>query len=276
MPDARFLVALYRNPRFSPAQHRSNDVLILDATVDALEARGWRIERADERAVEDGRVPPSGVYANMCQGPKASVALRDAVNGALVVNGPNAVLGCHRHRLAQTMRCTGLAFPETLVRDVDDQGPLPGALAAADRVWLKRGDVHAEGPEDVVATTPDRVVAAQREFARRGIRAVAVQAHVAGPVIKFYAVGSTFFHWYLAEPGRNGHPPVDEPALRALAAAAAQAVGLGVYGGDAVMTPDGPVLIDLNDWPSFAPVRAAAAEAIASYIDTHPRNGRHS
>jgi hypothetical protein len=34
------------------------------------------------------------------------------------------------------------------------------------------------------------------------------------------------------------------------------------------------VLIDLNDWPSFAPVRVAAAEAIAAYIDEKAATGR--
>jgi hypothetical protein len=34
------------------------------------------------------------------------------------------------------------------------------------------------------------------------------------------------------------------------------------------------VLIDLNDWPSFAPVRAAAAAAIAAYIDEKATNGK--
>jgi hypothetical protein len=41
-----------------------------------------------------------------------------------------------------------------------------------------------------------------------------------------------------------------------------------VFGGDvAVPDPDAPVLIDINDWPSFAAVRSRAAEAIATYID---------
>jgi hypothetical protein len=55
---------------------------------------------------------------------------------------------------------------------------------------------------------------------------------------------------------------------------AARAVGLEVFGGDvAFPQPDAPVLIDLNDWPSFAPVRVAAAAAIAGYIDDKASNG---
>ena len=37
----------------------------------------------------------------------------------------------------------------------------------------------------------------------------------------------------------------------------------------ALPEPDQPVLIDLNDWPSFAPFRAEAAVAIASFAHTN-------
>jgi hypothetical protein len=54
-------------------------------------------------------------------------------------------------------------------------------------------------------------------------------------------------------------------------------VGLEVFGGDvAFPEPDAPVLIDLNDWPSFAPVRDAAAAAIAAYIDQKASNGKRA
>jgi hypothetical protein len=43
--------------------------------------------------------------------------------------------------------------------------------------------------------------------------------------------------------------------------------GLDVYGGDWIVQTDGtPVLIDLNDWPSFSPCREEASEAIAQRI----------
>ena len=103
-------------------------------------------------------------------------------------------------------------------------------------------------------------------FARRGVTRVALQAHVGGPIVKFYALADgRFFSWYAADPGRVD---ISEEKLKELVFAAARAVGLEVFGGDvAFPEPDAPVLIDLNDWPSFAPVRAAAAAAIAAYID---------
>ena len=66
------LVALYRSPTYSPAQHRSNDTAILDDTITALEQRGWQVTRSGEADVAAGRLPAADLYVNMCQGPAAS------------------------------------------------------------------------------------------------------------------------------------------------------------------------------------------------------------
>ena len=60
-------------------------------------------------------------------------------------------------------------------------------------------------------------------------------------------------------------------SVEAMAEHAAEALGLVIYGGDAIISPEGKItLIDLNDWPSFAPCRGAAASAIAKFLkDTH-------
>jgi glutathione synthase/RimK-type ligase-like ATP-grasp enzyme len=56
-------------------------------------------------------------------------------------------------------------------------------------------------------------------------------------------------------------------SLRTLAVRAAARLRLDIFGGDVVLAAPGrPVLIDLNDWPSFAPVRDSAAQAIAGYV----------
>src|SRR5213079_2905631 len=100
-----------------------------------------------------------------------------------------------------------------------------------------------------------------------------LQAHVGGPIVKFYAVADgRFFSWYSAD---GAKVDISEQSLRELVFAAARAVGLEVFGGDvAFPQPDAPVLIDLNDWPSFAPVRVAAAAAIAAYIDEKAWNAK--
>ncbi len=272
------LVALYRSPTYSPAQHRGNDTAILDDTVAGLERRGWQVSRVGEGEVAAGLLPAATLYVNMCQGPAASERLLDLVpREAVAVNPPESVLNCHRHRLVGHMAAAGLAFPRTLIVPTNDPHsllPLVHQLNGDGRpVWVKRGDVHAETSADVVAAKEAGVTDAIAGFARRGVSRVALQAHVGGPIVKFYAVADgRFFSWYAADPG-----PVEisEQSLKDLVFAAARTVGLEVFGGDvAFPQPDAPVLIDLNDWPSFAPVRVAAAEAIASYIDHKASNGK--
>lgn len=278
----RRVVALYRSPLYSPNQHRSNDVLILDATVARLRARGWTVRRASEQHVARGEVPPSDWYLNMCQGPDASERLARAVgDDTTLVNHPMSVLACHRHHMVPALTAAGVAFPETALVDVRaDALPVAARVAgSADGfVWVKRGDVHAQTSDDVVRVTAAEVPAALAAFAARGVRRVALQRHVPGPVIKFYAVNhARFFRWFRTDGHANGNGHAlrpDEARLRELAFQASDALGLEVFGGDIVLpAPDAPVLVDINDWPSFAPCRDEAAEAIASYVDERARAG---
>ena len=271
-------MALYRSPSYSPLQHRTNDTAILDATVARLVERGWQAERTLEPDVEAGRIPAAELFVNMCQGPLASERLAPIeADGALIVNRPSSVLACHRHRLVRRMAGSDLAFPRTLIVHTRGAPPpeqeLAASFGAGARVWIKRGDVHAERPEDVVSVPRGEIAAALAAFAARGISWAAVQEHVPGPVIKFYGVADgRFFRYYGAQEGSAASPPVDEGKLRELAFAAARMLELEIFGGDVVVpAPDRPVLIDINDWPSFAPFREAAADAIAGYI--HERAG---
>ena len=173
------LVALYRNPTYSPAMHRRNDTAILDATVDELEHRGWSVTRSAEGEVAAGRLPAADLYVNMCQGPAASERLLTLVPPeALAVNPPHSVLNCHRHHLVTHMAAAGLPFPRTLlVPTADPQAliPLVHQLNGDGRpVWVKRGDVHAETSADVVATKEAGVTDAIAAFARRGVSRVAL------------------------------------------------------------------------------------------------------
>ena len=267
-------VALYRKPSYSPQQHYANDTAIMDAVVGQLEGRGWGVTRASESDLESGALPRAELYLNMCQGPAASERLRQLEDtGARCINSPGSVLACHRHRLVPLMEASGLPFPRTVIVSTARGGRarhvVSEFLAGRRRLWVKRGDVHAERTEDVVLIPATALPETLEAFAAREIGRVALQEHVPGPVIKFYGVADgAFFRWYDSAIGAGGpRPPVDEARLRALAFAAADRLGLQVFGGDAVLpSPDRPILIDINDWPSFAPFRAEAAEAIARLV----------
>ena len=265
-------------------QHRVNDSAILDATVGELTAKGWRAVKTSEFEVEQGQLPVAELYLNMCQGSLAAEQLMPLESdGAVVVNRPSSALNCHRYRLVKRLGDSMVPFPRTLIHASSAPLPPAGQLKALSpdhqKVWIKRGDVHAERPEDVVATSLDQVAEALQAFTRRGIPWVALQEHVPGPVVKFYGVtDGRFFNWYGSEAGFAGErPAVDENRLQALALEAAAILGLEVFGGDvAFPEPDRPVLIDINDWPSFAPFREDAAQAIAAYITHRIAHRKHA
>ena len=263
-------VAIYRSSTYSPGRHKNNDAAIMDATASRLEESGWSVERIGEGDVEAGVIPDGDLYLNMCQGSAASMQLLALEeSGARILNRPSAVLGCHRHRLVRTLDASGLPFPETVLLPTHDAPLFETDLPDGD-VWVKRGDVHAQEAADVVRTSRDELPPVIASFANRGVRQVVVQAHVSGPVLKFYGVGDgSLFHAYREDGRAVDGDTVDIPSLRNLAFSAARAVGLTVFGGDAVVpTRTHPMLVDLNDWPSFAPVRDQAATAIAQLART--------
>src|SRR5437870_1261140 len=145
------LVAIYRSPSYSPLQHRVNDTAILDATVGLLEAEGWRATKTTELEVEQGRLPAAELYLNMCQGSLAAEQLMPLESdGIVVVNRPSSALNCHRYRLVRRLSDSTLPFPRTLILASSAALPPSAQLSALSpdrqKLWIKRGDVHAERP----------------------------------------------------------------------------------------------------------------------------------
>src|SRR6266705_5230753 len=110
-------------------QHRVNDTAVLDATVTALETKGWDAVKTSEREVEQGRLPVAELYLNMCQGSLAAEQLMPLeCDGAVVVNRPSSALNCHRHRLVKRLGDSSLAFPRTIIHSSAASLPPPQQL----------------------------------------------------------------------------------------------------------------------------------------------------
>jgi hypothetical protein len=140
--------------------------------------------------------------------------------------------------------------------------------APVDGAWIKGGDLYASTRQDVQRVeTRQGLEDVLDDFERRGISTAVLQEHVPGREIKFYAVGSgDFFHWLdVGDTIAHRAAPV---SLQRAAVGAGVDLHLEVFGGDVVVGEDGGVtLIDLNDWPSFAPCRESAAAVIAGYLE---------
>jgi glutathione synthase/RimK-type ligase-like ATP-grasp enzyme len=261
------LVGIRRKTEFSP-NHVENDLLIINGTAENLRAFGATVTMVDEDSLGGADVRGDVIFS-MVQGPAGTRRLKEivAVMGALAINTPQSVEQCYRINMVRKLPQGGIPFPRSIIVSTNDPESELVKVERGARHWVKRGDVHAVHREDVVQVsdgTEARMIL--REFRKRGIGTAVLQEHIIGDTVKFYAVRETsFFHWYYL----NGvfHTPFDEMALRSLAARSAGILGLYVFGGDAIIRPDGSItIIDINDWPSFAPVRDEAGRQIAQMI----------
>jgi ribosomal protein S6--L-glutamate ligase len=97
--------------------------------------------------------------------------------------------------------------------------------------------------------------------------------------VKLYNTGDEVFATVKRSPLHPGAEIVEEPIevtpeLRELALAVGRAFGLDIYGIDVVETPDGWVVLDINDFPSFGKVPAAAEQLARTVLQVTRRNAR--
>jgi hypothetical protein len=264
---------IYREPAHSPGRE-SDDAEILRATAAELAALGFSVElKAPEELpeVDDAGVPPF-LFA-MCEGiPIVERLAAWERCGVCVVNRPEAIRNTDRERTIALFEKHGVPFPRSLLVETASSRSLgmPGPC------WIKRGDVHATQEGDVsFAPGPSDVAAGLARLAARGIGNAVVQEHVPGDLIKFYGVAGaddgherpSWFRWFYHRDQTLSNHSFSEDSLAAATTKAALALGLEVYGGDAIASEGGMItVIDLNAWPSFALYRQAAAEHIAALL----------
>lgn len=271
------VLGVYREIPNSP-NRESDDALILKAVAERLMDLRVSTTLMTPEELDRAEISRYGLIAPMCETYPRLMSLKRMTAGAgvAVINSADAVLGCYRApMLAAFARTPGLSFPATEVRRTSAAADAaPPAFDAPGGYWVKRGDVHNTGPSDVVfARDWTAVRAARGEFESREITEMAVQRHVEGDLIKFYGVGPRqWFTWFYHDPAAARRFPFSLETLAAQAELAARAVRLEVFGGDAIVAPDGRIyVIDINSWPSFARVRAEAAVQIARLLHARLR-----
>lgn len=276
------ILGISRSPRFSP-NSVARDRAIFTSVAGELRRLGHDVHTVSEDDFQS--TGDADAIYNMGRG----TAFLKALSAGLrvpAVNPPGALLRATRTALTQRFAAEGIPIPESLtfrVADTSAEALSPFAGACPDGLWIKRGDACAQSAGDVRylrdgADLDD----ALRDFARRDITEAIVCAHLRGDLVKFYGVeGTDFFYLYYPTEGKNfskfgleainGAPTgfaFRSEELKACADKAARLSGFIVYGGDAVVLPDGSFrLIDFNDWPSFSRCCAEAARAIAARID---------
>ena len=130
--------------------------------------------------------------------------------------------------------------------------------------WMKRSDFHAIADEDVtLAESQNELEQKLARFKQRGVSEVILQRHIHGDIYKFYGVRGKFFRAIKVRDFLKSSASPELLSLQKKAFAAAEALGLMVFGGDAILDSSGKFhFIDVNDWPSFRICRSEAAPAI--------------
>lgn len=276
------LLGIHRGTKFSP-NHIANDETIFLLASRNLEARGADVSFISETAfLESGLTSP--FIFTMAREKNVVARLRKlGAEGSRVVNSGEGIENCYRVNMTRILVDHQVPYPESVIVPTRGEG-LYNALEPLgnEGLWIKRGDFHAIHKEDVVyVPNVTQAIEMLEEFARRDIGEVVVSRHLKGDLVKFYAVrGTDFFYWFYpydhnhikypeAQQVETGpvHHTFPISLLKREANRAAELLDVDIYGGDAIVGPDGEFhIIDFNDWPSFAPCRTEAAPFIAKRI----------
>ncbi len=256
------IYGIIRSEQFSP-QSVEKDRAILTAVVERL--HGMLIP--EQQLCELDLTGLGNVFLNMGRLPETTAFLKQKEDeGALVLNSGYGVEMCQRSRLDALMR--------------EKHFPMPKETGA-NGWWIKRGDAAAQCKDDVLFCESEAALEqAKAKFAQRGITDFIVQEHVCGDLLKFYGVeGTSFFRYYypgddgeskFGDEQTNGRPHhyfFQKEHLRSTVEMLSRLVRTPIYGGDAIITPEGEFkIIDFNDWPSFSRCREEAANAIVQLV----------
>ena len=276
------ILGIHRNKKFSP-NHIGNDDAIFSLTMQALQKKGGTVRMISEDSFLTTKEIPEQLIFTMARQKTTVNKLKSLEeSGVAIVNSGAGIENCYRANLTNILVDNHIPYPKSHIVPTSYRGDevfedLPGK-----GFWIKRGDFHAIHKEDVTfAYTMQEAKEILREYELREIPDAVISEHLVGDLVKFYGVSNTgFFHWFYPYDnnhhkyaayeeinGKSEYHAFDLSELKEVAASAAEVLDVDIYGGDAIIGKDGSFhIIDLNDWPSFAPCRDAAAGHIAERI----------
>lgn len=259
------IAGIARKTEFSP-NHELNDFLIIQKTAEELMQMGVKVKIYREEDIFSEDINEEFIFS-MVQSPAGSKHLLDIAKGKkFVINTPDSVRNCYRYNMNRILEDHKIPFPKSIIVETNAK-KFDFLDEFENRIWIKRGDAHAVQKEDVVfIDDKSKTSYVLKEFNNRGLQTCTIQDHIEGDTIKFYSIcGEDFFYWYTTN--LKYCSTFDEKRLKQLANKSAEALGLEIFGGDAIITKQSEIfIVDINDWPSFAPIRDRASKVIGNKI----------
>ena len=273
----KFIISgISRDCEYSP-NHLQNDAAIFNIVSEFLKDAGCEIHLYTEKEFAEKRVD-GDIFFCMARSKATLHRLKNLEdNGALVINPPHGISNCIRKSMTELLINNHIPHPASIISPVNavDTSRLSYPC------WIKRGDSHTIVKNDVCfAPSSDIAENIINDFKMRNISSAVINKHLYGDLIKFYGVSDTeFFHWFypsMSLPSKfgleiiNGEAkgiPFDEKKLKMLCKHVSKLLNVPIFGGDCIIQEDGSIMIiDFNDWPSFARYRNEAGRNIASFI----------
>jgi len=289
------IIGIERGKEFSP-NRADADKAIFSAVKENLEKMGHPVlSFTEDRFLEQSLYAP--IAFSMGRREETLLILKYLEEeGSKVINSSDSIRNANRTHMTLLLKASKTPIPKSHLLETDQP------FADQDEnllfpCWLKRGMGYSQEKSDVVyLTNPTEAEVALTEFAKRNIETAVLCEHIEGDLIKFYGVSTPaqsnnkselrFFHWlypttlvdsegtvkgskfgFEALNGPTKGFPFKEKELQSICHHAAHALNLQVYGGDAIISPNGSIqIIDFNDWPSFSPCLNEASKAIATLI----------
>ncbi len=282
MKDFYHIAGISRAPIYSP-NSVDNDGAIFLTVLQRLEAMGHQVRVYQEEDLLHDIIQEKYIF-NMVRSYEAVSKLQELETlGVVAVNSGFGIENCRREQMTLLFQQYGIPQPESIVCDLEQDfiGAKPNVLSSESSCWVKRADGHTTQANDVVFVShTSKLPEVLEDFVKRDIDRVVVSLHMPGDLIKFYGVaGTSFFHWFYPSVAHHSKFGLEEingapkgitfsvEQLQTICNKAAEVLAIDVYGGDAIVAPDGTInIIDFNDWPSFAPCRQEGAKAIAQAI----------
>ena len=256
---------IYRASEFSPRDNVQKDAAILNEVGNQLQQRGQEVLFFQEEALDDAA--QQALYScTIC----LSMGRRDKTlsilqslkqKGIPVLNVPNAVRVTAQSRSTTLELLQAKALPvvpfwsyepseDSMFQcESELQTLLPGWVKAMHLRGVSEGDVRR-------INTPLEADTAVLQFAMEGYTDLIVTRHEEGRLLKLYVVGDRIVNLSEAE----------SKVYAELVRDIRWTLNLDVWGVDLILTEQGPVIIDVNDFPSFNACRDVAAPLIADYV----------
>lgn len=220
------------------------------------------------------------VLKTVSGGPGLTLLEAAASVGLTTVNDVRAIRGVRDKALAAVIaRGKGLPVPVTYAAARPEEF---AEIAEAEFPLVVKPADGSSGRAVRLVATPDRLLEPGGPDGPAGGLLIA-QPYVpnSGTDLKVYSVAGELYATERCSPLHPAHAVRERqvpltPEVARITAEIGAVFGLDLYGVDILLGPDGPVVVDINDFPSFRQVPDAVARVSAAVLDLARRGGREA